>query len=319
VKRQDKERQMERDTAGIPDGSDAAGATGGSPAPAPAPTHEAPADAAAAPPRQGASPATGPAAADDVPRVEIRQVTKRYGSVHALRGVDLSLHNGEVVGLVGDNGAGKSTLVNIISGALHPTSGQILIDGEEVALKTPIDARRAGIETVYQDLALAPDLSIWQNMFLGREVMRSGPLGRLGWLDRGAMSRRSAEDLKQTKIRIPSAASRVGRLSGGQRQAVAVGRAVAWGSRVVLMDEPTAALGVEQQEKVGELIRTVADSGTPVLLISHNLPQVYKICTRVVVLFHGQIVANLKPAEVEIDEIVGWITGSALVAREMAK
>ncbi|HET9123976.1 MAG TPA: ATP-binding cassette domain-containing protein [Solirubrobacteraceae bacterium] len=266
----------------------------------------------------GASPAAGPAAASAPARVEIRQVTKRYGSVHALRGVDLSLRTGEIVGLVGDNGAGKSTLVNIMSGALHPTSGEILIDGKVVSLKTPIDARRAGIETVYQDLALAPDLSIWQNMFLGRERTVSGPLGKLGWLDRGAMSRQSAEDLKQTKIRIPSAASRVGRLSGGQRQAVAVGRAVAWGSRVVLMDEPTAALGVEQQEKVGELIRTVAESGTPVLLISHNLPQVYKICTRVVVLFHGQIVADLKPAEVEIDEIVGWITGSALIAKEMA-
>ncbi|HLI58518.1 MAG TPA: ATP-binding cassette domain-containing protein [Solirubrobacteraceae bacterium] len=259
------------------------------------------------------------AAATEPPRVEVRQVTKRYGSVHALRGVDLSLHTGEVVGLVGDNGAGKSTLVNIISGALPPTSGQILIDGREVEFKTPIDARHAGIETVYQDLALANDLNIWANMFLGRERTVSGPLGWLGWLDRRAMSRQSAKDLEQTKIRIPSVSSRVGRLSGGQRQAVAVGRAVAWGSRVVLMDEPTAALGVEQQEKVGELIQTVADTGTPVLLISHNLPQVYKICTRVVVLFNGRIVADLRPAEVDIDEIVGWITGSALIAKELAR
>jgi simple sugar transport system ATP-binding protein len=289
---------MDRDTAGPPDGSDETGAGGASPAPG--------------------APAT-PADSSEPPRVEIRNVTKRYGSLHALRGVDLSLRTGEIVGLVGDNGAGKSTLVNIISGALQPTSGEILIDGSPVTLKSPIDARRAGIETVYQDLALAPDLSIWQNMFLGREETVAGPLGKLGWLDRGKMSRKSAEDLKQTKIRIPSAASRVGRLSGGQRQAVAVGRAVAWGSRVVLMDEPTAALGVEQQEKVGELIGTVAESGTPVLLISHNLPQVYSICTRVVVLFHGQIVADLKPAEVEIDEIVGWITGSSLIAKGMAK
>jgi simple sugar transport system ATP-binding protein len=308
---------MERDTAGPPDGSDETGAAGGTPAsgawqtPAGPPAED-----------QGTSRAPGASPTDvatEPPRVEIRNVTKRYGSLHALRGVDLSLRTGEVVGLVGDNGAGKSTLVNIISGALQPTSGEILIDGRPVALKTPIDARRAGIETVYQDLALAPDLSIWQNMFLGREETVPGPLGKLGWLDRGKMSRKSAEDLKQTKIRIPSAASRVGRLSGGQRQAVAVGRAVAWGSRVVLMDEPTAALGVEQQEKVGELIGTVAQSGTPVLLISHNLPQVYAICTRVVVLFHGQIVADLKPAEVEIDEIVGWITGSSLIAKEMAK
>jgi simple sugar transport system ATP-binding protein len=295
---------MERDTAGPPDGSEETGAAGGSPA----------SGASAAPATTPSTAATG-----EPPRVEIRNVTKRYGSLHALRGVDLSLRTGEIVGLVGDNGAGKSTLVNIISGALQPTSGEILIDGKPVTLKSPIDARRAGIETVYQDLALAPDLSIWQNMFLGREETVAGPLGKLGWLDRGKMSRKSAEDLKQTKIRIPSAASRVGRLSGGQRQAVAVGRAVAWGSRVVLMDEPTAALGVEQQEKVGELIGTVAESGTPVLLISHNLPQVYAICTRVVVLFHGQIVADLKPAEVEIDEIVGWITGSSLIAKGMAK
>jgi len=304
---------MERDTAGPPDGSDDTGTAGGSSAasgsqtPGARPASATPATAAAA------------SATSEPPRVEIRNVTKRYGSLHALRGVDLSLRTGEVVGLVGDNGAGKSTLVNIISGALQPTSGEILIDGRPVTLKSPIDARRAGIETVYQDLALAPDLSIWQNMFLGREETVSGPLGKLGWLDRGKMSRKSAEDLKQTKIRIPSAASRVGRLSGGQRQAVAVGRAVAWGSRVVLMDEPTAALGVEQQEKVGQLIGTVAESGTPVLLISHNLPQVYAICTRVVVLFHGQIVADLKPSEVEIDEIVGWITGSSLIAKEMAK
>jgi len=299
---------MERDTAGSPDGSDETIAPGDA----------APAASQSATPSAGDGPETAPAPTEP-PRVEIRNVTKRYGSVHALRGADLSLRTGEIVGLVGDNGAGKSTLVNIISGALQPTSGEILIDGSPVSFKTPIDARHAGIETVYQDLALANDLNIWANMFLGRERTVSGPLGKLGWLDRGAMSRQSVEDLKQTKIRIPSVASRVGRLSGGQRQAVAVGRAVAWGSRVVLMDEPTAALGVEQQEKVGELIKTVAESGTPVLLISHNLPQVYSICTRVVVLFHGRIIADLKPAEVDIDEIVGWITGSSLIAKEMAK
>jgi ABC-type sugar transport system ATPase subunit len=307
---------MERDTAGPPDGSDDAAGGGGSPTPGAEPTSGA--APAAGTPAAAANAATS-GAATEPPRVEIRNMTKRYGSLHALRGVDLSLRTGEIVGLVGDNGAGKSTLVNIISGALQPTSGEVLIDGKPVTLKSPIDARRAGIETVYQDLALAPDLSIWQNMFLGREETVPGPLGRLGWLDRKKMTRKSAEDREQTKIRIPSAASRVGRLSGGQRQAVAVGRAVAWGSRVVLMDEPTAALGVEQQEKVGQLIGTVAESGTPVLLISHNLPQVYSICTRVAVLFHGQIVADLKPAEVEIDEIVGWITGSSLIAKEMAK
>jgi simple sugar transport system ATP-binding protein len=253
----------------------------------------------------------------EAPRVEVRNLTKRYGSVTALRGVNLELHAGEIVGLVGDNGAGKSTLVNIIAGALPPTSGSVLVDGREVSFRTPIDARKAGIETVYQDLALAPDLSIWGNMFLGREQVVAGPLGRLGWLDRKTMMERSAEDLEATKIRIPSVTARVGRLSGGQRQAVAVGRAVAWGSRVVLMDEPTAALGVEQQAKVSELIQTVASHQLAVLLISHNLPQVYAICHRVLVLFRGEIVANLRPSEVDIDDIVGWITGSAVAGRRL--
>ena len=256
-------------------------------------------------------------AAPDTPRVEVRDLTKRYGSVIALRGVNMELHSGEIVGLVGDNGAGKSTLVNIVAGALSPTSGTVLVDGREVSFRTPIDARKSGIETVYQDLALAPDLSIWANMFLGREEVVSGPLGRMGWLDRKAMMARASDDLDRTKITIPSVGARVGRLSGGQRQAVAVGRAVAWGSRVVLMDEPTAALGVEQQAKVAELIQTVAGQNVAVLLISHNLPQVYKICHRVLVLFRGEIVANLRPSEVDIDDIVGWITGSALAARRL--
>ena len=262
-------------------------------------------------------PAPARSGTPDAPLVEIRELTKRYGSVIALRGVNLELHAGEIVGLVGDNGAGKSTLVNIVAGALPPTSGRVLVDGREVTFRTPTDARKAGIETVYQDLALASDLSIWGNMFLGREQVVAGPLGRFGWLDRKAMMERAAEDLDRTKIRIPSVTTRAERLSGGQRQAVAVGRAVAWGSRVVLMDEPTAALGVEQQAKVAELIQTVAGQGLAVLLISHNLPQVYEICHRVLVLFRGEIVANLRPNEVDIDDIVGWITGSAVAARRL--
>ncbi len=253
------------------------------------------------------------------PVVEVRNISKRYGSVQALRDVSLSIYPGEVVGLVGDNGAGKSTLVNIIAGALQATSGEIFIDGRPVNLKSPTDARAAGIETVYQDLALAPDLSIWANIFLGRERTRSGPLGWLGWLDRKAMMRETVEDLDRTRIRISSVAARVGRLSGGQRQAVAVGRAVAWGSRIVLMDEPTAALGVEQQARVGELIRNVAGQDIPVVLISHNLPQVHAICDRIVVLFHGRVIAELAPAEAPVEEIVSWITGAALLTGREAK
>jgi len=251
------------------------------------------------------------------PFLEARGITKRFGSIYALRGVDIQLNAGEVVGLVGDNGAGKSTLVNILSGVLSPTTGTVLVDGAEVSFKTPIDAREAGVETVYQDLSLAPDLSIWANMFLGRERVVSGPLGRLGWLDRKHMIGASAQSLTETNIRIASVFSRVGSLSGGQRQAVAVGRAVSWGSRVLLLDEPTAALGVEQQARVGQLIKQVAAKGIAVLLISHNLPQVYDVCDRVVVLFRGETVANLTTSETEIDEIVGWITGSALAVKRV--
>jgi len=259
-------------------------------------------------------PTDGHGGASARPVVEVRAISKRYGSIHALRDVDMAIYPGEVVGLVGDNGAGKSTLVNIIAGALAPTSGEILVDGDRVGFKSPTDARDAGIETVYQDLALAPDLSVWQNLFLGRERTVRGPLGWIGWLDRRAMAQQSITDLERTRIRISSVSSRVGRLSGGQRQAVAVGRAAAWGSKVILMDEPTAALGVEQQQKVGELIKTVASHGLPVLLISHNLPQVYDVCDRILVLFHGRLIADLRPDETDMDGIVGWITGAAMLS-----
>ena len=255
--------------------------------------------------------AAGPAGE---PAVEVRGITKRFGSVLALRGADLVLRRGEVLGLVGDNGAGKSTLVHVISGSIQPSSGEILIAGRHVEFHSPTDARRYGIETVYQDLALAPDLSVWANLFLGREKLIRGPLRYLGWLDRKSMQAEAGTDLERTRIRIGSVGSLVGKLSGGQRQAVAVGRAVAWGSRVLLLDEPTAALGVEQQAKVGELVRSVAATGLPVLLISHNLPQVHEICDRVAVMFQGRIIADLRTEETSIDEIVSWITGAALLS-----
>jgi ABC-type sugar transport system ATPase subunit len=231
----------------------------------------------------------------EVPVIAVRGITKHFGSIQALRGVDLEVRKGEVVGLVGDNGAGKSTLVNILSGALQPNDGVILVDGKSVSFGSSLEARRLGIETVYQDLSLAPDLSVWANIFLGREETVKGPLRVFGWLDRRAMARSAEVDLERT--RSPNGA---------------VGRAVAWGSKVILMDEPTAALGVEQQERVGELVRSVCENGVPVLLISHNLPQVHKICDRVVVLFQGRVVADLRPAESSVDDIVAWITGAAM-------
>jgi ABC-type sugar transport system ATPase subunit len=253
----------------------------------------------------------------EVARVAViatRGITKHFGTVQALRGVDLDVYAGEVVGLVGDNGAGKSTLVNILSGALQANDGSIFVDGKSVTFTSSLEARRAGIETVYQDLSLAPDWSVWANIFLGREQSVKGPLGWFHWLDRKAMARAAEADLERTRIRIGSVNSLAGRLSGGQRQAIAVGRAVAWGSRVILMDEPTAALGVEQQAKVGELVRSVSDQGVPILLISHNLPQIHALCDRVVVLFQGRVVADLRPNECSVEEIVSWITGASLAA-----
>jgi simple sugar transport system ATP-binding protein len=241
-----------------------------------------------------------------------RGITKHYGHVHALRGVDLDIYPGEVVGLVGDNGAGKSTLVGILSGAAQPTSGQLTFCGEDVSFDSPLAARQRGIETVYQDLALALDVPIWANLFLGREKLRPGLLGRLGWLDRKQMISDAEQQLIETKIRIRSPLVRAEALSGGQRQAIAVARAVSWGSRLVLMDEPTAALGVEQQHRVGELITNVAATGLPVLLISHNLPQVKELCDRVLVMYQGRIVADLNPKELEVEEIIRWITGAAV-------
>jgi ABC-type sugar transport system ATPase subunit len=246
------------------------------------------------------------------PVIEARGVSKRYGPATALAGVDIAVHPGEVVGLVGDNGAGKSTLVKILSGAVAATGGDIRIDGRPVVLDSPLVARRHGIETVYQDLALAPDLTIAENVFIGRELIRRGPLRLLGSLDRKAMNAEARTQLDRLRIRIDAVTDRADSLSGGQRQAIAVARAVAWGRRVLLMDEPTAALGVEEQQKVAELIAEVAGKGTAVLLISHNIPQVHDICDRVVVLFHGRAVADLRPQECSIEELVTWITGAAL-------
>jgi simple sugar transport system ATP-binding protein len=245
----------------------------------------------------GVIPDSDASEAEAPPVIAVKGIAKHFGSIQALRSVDLDVRKGEVVGLIGDNGAGKSTLVNILSGALQPNAGTILLDG---------------IETVYQDLSLAPDLNVWQNIFLGREKTVKGPLRYMGWLDRRAMTREAEIDLERTHIRIGSVTSLAGRLSGGQRQAIAVGRAVSWGSRVLLMDEPTAALGVEQQETVGELVRSVSEHGVPVLLITHNLPQVHRLADRVAVLFHGHVVADLRCSEVTVDDMVSWITGAAL-------
>lgn len=246
------------------------------------------------------------------PVVETRRLGKRYGPVRALHDVNLVLRAGEVVSLLGDNGAGKSTLVNILSGTLSPSSGSILVEGRPVRFHSALDARAVGIETVYQDLALAPDLTVWQNLFLGREKTVRGPLRLVGWLDRRTMMRQAAQDLERTRIRIGSVSSLCGAISGGQRQAVAVARAVAWGTKALLLDEPTAALGVEQQEQVAALIRTVRDHGLAVLLITHNLPQAVAVADRALVLFRGQLVADVSMTATTVEELVLWITGKGV-------
>jgi simple sugar transport system ATP-binding protein len=262
-------------------------------------------------------PAGGGGDADGVV-LDVQNVGKRYGRNTALRDVSFQVRRGEVIALVGDNGAGKSTLVNILSGALAPTAGQIVLDGRPVHFHSADEARHMGIETVYQDLALANDVPAWANLYLGREITKKGLLGALGWLDKSAMISESEAAMAATKIRIKSVRAKTGSLSGGQRQAVAVARAVTWGSRLLLMDEPTAALGVEQQAQVGRLIRTVRDTGTPVILISHNMPQVIDVSDRILVLFHGHLIKTLTTADTSTEEIIMWITGAGLAKQRKA-
>ena len=249
-----------------------------------------------------------------VPALELREMSKSFGAVKAARSVSFAVHRGEVMGLLGDNGAGKTTVVNCISGSYQPDSGTILIDGEAVEIPDPQAARDLGIETVYQDLALVETLDVTSNMFLGREVKRRWPLLQwLGWMDRRRMQSETIGNLDKLHINIPSVKSVVAQLSGGQRQAISVGRAVAWGRHIVLLDEPAAALGVEQTELVLSLIRRLRDEGVAVVLISHNMHDVLEACDRVVVLRHGALIGQLDDlAGVTTRHLVDMITGVTL-------
>jgi simple sugar transport system ATP-binding protein len=242
------------------------------------------------------------------PLLEARGIERSFGQVHALRGADFTVNKGEIVALVGDNGAGKSTLVKILSGADQPDAGQIFVEGRPVQLGSPHAARDLGIETVYQDLALAADLDPAANLFLGREIFRPGLLGRLGFLDKRAMARDTAEEMSRLGVRLKDAAAPVAALSGGQRQSVAVARAAMWARRVIFMDEPTAALGVVQTEQVLQLVRRVRDEGTAVVLISHNMPQVLEVADRVEVLRLGARVARFTAADATVEDLVGAMT-----------
>lgn len=244
------------------------------------------------------------------PLLEARRVTKRFGHVRALQGADFTAFAGEVVALIGDNGAGKSSLVKTLSGTMRPDGGQILVDGTPVHMSSPLDARRHGIETVYQDLALAPDLDAAANLHLGRELYMGGLLGRLRVLDRAAMRRSAVAAFAELGVDLQDVGVPVASLSGGQRQSVAVARAVAFANRIIFMDEPTAALGVVQRGRVLDTIKRVRDRGISVVLISHNMPEVLSVADRVEVLRLGRRVARFTAADTSVEELVGAMTGA---------
>jgi simple sugar transport system ATP-binding protein len=241
------------------------------------------------------------------PLLEARGITKRFGQVLALDRADFAVYPGEIVALIGDNGAGKSTLVKTLSGTIRPDAGQILVSGKVVHLGSPLDARRHGIETVYQDLALAPDLDAAANLHLGREIYL---IPFLKVLDRRTMRQRASAAFGELGIELPDVGAPVVSLSGGQRQSVAVARAVAFASQVIFMDEPTAALGVVQRGRVLETMRRVRERGISIVLISHNMPEVLAVADRVEVLRLGRRVARYRAADTSVEELVGAMTGA---------
>ena len=244
------------------------------------------------------------------PLLQARDITKSFGHVRALRGADFDVNAGEVVALIGDNGAGKSTLVKILAGVQPHDDGQLLYEGQPVAFNDPTQAQHLGIETVFQDLALAPDLDPAANLFLGRELVRPGLLGRLGFLDKKRMVAETEKAFAALGAGVQSATAPVVSLSGGQRQSIAVSRAATWANRLVIMDEPTAALGVVQSAAVLDLIRRVRDQGIAVIIISHNMPEVLEVADRVEVLRLGRRVARFDAAATDMEELVAAMTGA---------
>lgn len=246
------------------------------------------------------------------PILKARGLTKRYGRVTALNNCDFELMPGEILAVIGDNGAGKSSLIKAISGAVIPDEGTIWLEGREVAFRTPIEAREAGIETVYQTLAMSPALSIADNMFMGRELRRPGVLGSvLRMLDRPRMERFAREKLNELGLMtIQNINQPVETLSGGQRQGVAVARAAAFGSKVVILDEPTAALGVKESRRVLELIRDVRSRGIPIILISHNMPHVFEVADRIHIHRLGARLCVIRPQDYTMSDAVAFMTGA---------
>ena len=252
------------------------------------------------------------ATATEHPALDVEGISKSFGAVRALDDVSLQVWHGQVLGLLGDNGAGKSTLVKCLAGVLKPDRGRVRVNGTEAVIEDPTHARALGIETVHQDLSLISTLGVAANLFLNRELRRHGPLGWIGWLDKRGMAQESRAILDRFGIRVPSMRMSIERLSGGQRQAVAVSRAAGWGNNIVIMDEPAAALGVEQSRHVLELIDKLREQGAALILITHNMQQAVDICDRAVILRHGATVGDVKVADVTSRDLVDLITGADL-------
>jgi ABC-type sugar transport system ATPase subunit len=242
--------------------------------------------------------------------LSVRHLVKRFGGLTAVNDVSMDVRPGEVVGLVGDNGAGKSTLIKCVSGVYHPDAGHIYFEGKEVHFTRPLEARQAGIETIYQDLALAQNLDVSSNIFLGREVRRRYLFGAFKTLDNGRMQSEASAVLDSLGIQIPRMRQEIEKLSGGQRQAVAIARAIYWNARLMIMDEPTNNLGVPEQRKVMALIDTLRKQQVPVILISHTLPDVFAITDRIVIMHRGRKVAEMATADTDTTEVVEFMVGA---------
>ena len=253
------------------------------------------------------------------PFLTARGLVKRYGRVTALDNADFDLYPGEILGVIGDNGAGKSTLIKAICGAVLPDEGEIKLDGKTLHFKSPMEARNAGIETVYQNLALSPALSIADNMFLGREIRKEGILGKFfRMLDRSSMEKRARDKLTELGLlTIQNISQAVETLSGGQRQGVAVARAAAFGSKVIIMDEPTAALGVKESRRVLELILDVKRRGLPIVLISHNMPHVFEVADRIHIHRLGKRLCVIDPKKYTMSDAVAFMTGAKMPPAEL--
>ncbi len=249
--------------------------------------------------------------------LKTEDLTKHYGGVHALEGADFELRKGEHVAIMGDNGAGKSTLMRQITGVEQRTRGKVWLFGEEVNFAGPLAAREAGIETVFQSLALADDLDVPDNIFLGREITKWDWLGPFRLLDYKAMRKATLEGLEKTAVKIPNINNTIERMSGGQRQCVAIARTASFKSRLTIMDEPTAALGVQETAQVENIVKTLKEAGEPLILISHNMRQVMDLVDRIVVFRRGRIVANLKKEETDGTDVVAYITGAKTGAEYM--